>query len=107
MDSNPYFVCSSLDARLYGGNCKNYGVVEQIRIFGKQGWGFDPAAIKCPTFIYQGEKDAETPVAAAEHLHSIIAGSELIVMPAIGHVTIMLKAEAIILALVQKKAIAA
>ena len=44
-------------------------------------------------------------MAAAEHLHSIIAGSELIVMPEIGHVTIMLKAEAIILALVQKKAI--
>ena len=57
--------------------------------------------------IYQGQKDAETPVAAAEHLHSIVAGSELIVMPEIGHVTIMLKAEAIILALVQKKAIAA
>jgi len=107
MDSNPFFVSALLDAYLHGVNSDHCGCVELVRIFGKQGWGFDPSAIKCPTFIYQGQKDAETPVAAAEHLHSIIAGSELIVMPEIGHVTIMLKAEAIILALVQKKAIAA
>ena len=77
------------------------GCVELVRIFGKQGWGFDPAAIKCPTFIYQGKKDAETPVAAAEHLHSIIAGSELVVMEGHGHTTIMMEAPGIIQALVE------
>ena len=67
---------------------------------------YDPATIACPTFIYQGKKDAETPPAAAEHLHTIIKGSELIVMPEIGHATILLKAESIILALVRGKSIA-
>ena len=45
--------------------------------------------------------------ACAELHHELIQGSELIVMPQTGHVTILLRAEEIILALVQKKAISA
>ena len=75
------------------------------------GWGYDPAAIECPTFIYHGKKDVESPVKGAEHLHGLIKGSELIVMPETspycGHCTILCKAPEIILALVQKKAISA
>ena len=76
-----------------------------------QGWGYDAATIKCPTFIYHGKKDAETPLACAELHHKLIKGSELIWMPETslysGHVTILLKAEEIILALVQGKSISA
>ena len=104
MDSDPFCVSAMLDARLYGGNCANYGVVEQIRIFGKQGWGVDPANIKCPCFIYHPELDAEIPQASNEHHHRNIPGSELIVWPGLGHSTIVYKAPEIILALVQGKA---
>ena len=105
MDSNPYFVSNMLDARLYGGNCKNYGVVEQIRIFGKQGWGVDPANIKCPVFYYHPELDGEIPKPVAEHWKSIIPGCQLIEWPNVGHSTIVYHAEEIILALVQGKAV--
>ena len=104
MDSEPFWVSNMLDARLYGGNCANYGLVEQIRIFGKQGWGIDPAAIKCPTFLYHPELDQEIPKACAEHLHKLIKGSELIEWPGVGHATIVYKAPEIIAALVQGKA---
>ena len=77
------------------------------RALSPQGWGCDPAAVRCPTFIYHGVKDAETPPVNAEHLHQLIEGSELVMLPETGHVTILLRAEAIILALVQKKAMAA
>ena len=78
--------------------------VERIRIFGKQGWGIDPANIKCPCFIYHPELDAEIPKASNEHHHKNIPGSELIVWPGLGHSTIVYKAPEIILALVQGKA---
>ena len=39
--------------------------------------------------------------------NGLIEGSELVMLPETGHVTILLRAEAIILALVQKKAMAA
>ena len=105
MDSNHFFVSATLDAFHHGVNCKHCAVLELVRIFGKQGWGCDAATVQCPTFIYHGKKDAETHVACAEFHHRVIKGSELIMMPEIGHVTILLKAEEIILALVQKKAI--
>ena len=69
MDSDPFYVCCNLDARLYGSNCPHYGIIEQIRIFGKQGWGVDPANIKCPVFYYHPELDAEIPRACADHFH--------------------------------------
>ena len=111
MDSDPFFVSALLDSFLHGVNTNHCGVLELIRIFGKQGWGYDAATIKCPTFIYHGKKDAETPLACAELHHKLIKGSELIWMPETslysGHVTILLKAEEIILALVQGKSISA
>ena len=105
MDSRPFAVSAMLDARLYGGNCKNYGLVEQIRIFGKQGWGVDPANIKCPVFYYHPELDSEIPRACAEHFQRIIPHMQLIEWPKVGHATIVYHAEEIILALVQGKAV--
>jgi len=107
MDGNGFFVSALLDSWLHGVNSNHCGVVELVRIFGKQGWGCDAASVRCPTFLYQGAKDAETPLACAQLLHRLIKGSELVVLPETGHVTILLKAEEIILALVQKKSISA
>ena len=109
MDTDPFLVSSLLDSWLHGvnGTGSNCGLTELIRIFGKQGWGYDPATIQCPTFIYHGNKDMESPVKGAEHLHGLIKGSELIVVPETslycGHVTILCKAPEIIQALVEKK----
>ena len=107
MDADPFFVSALLDSYLHGVNSNHCGIVELIRAFGKQGWGYDAATIQCPTFIYHGKKDAETPVVCAEHHQKLIKGSELILVPESsrysGHVTILLKAEEIILALVQGK----
>ena len=109
MDSDPYFVSALLDSYLHGVNTNHCGVHELIRIFGKQGWGYDAATIACPTFIYHGRKDAEVPLACSEFHHKLIKGSQLVMVPETspysGHTTIMLKAEEIILALVQKKSI--
>ena len=70
---------------------------EQIRIFGKQGWGVDPANIKCPVFYYHPELDAEIPRACAEHSRRIIPGCQLIDSssgwPGVGHSTIVYHAD--------------
>ena len=105
MDRDHFLVSSMLDAFHHGVNCKNCGIIELIRIFGKQGWGYDPSTIQCPTFIYQGEKDVEVPVKQAELINRLVKGSKLVVLPGIGHCTILLQLEEIIKALVQKKSI--
>ena len=107
MDADPYFVSQLIDTHLYGLNCSHGGVVEQIRVFGKQGWGYDPANIKCPAFIYQAALDAETPLGCAEQLKKIIPGAELVLVPECGHSTILMQKAEIVLALVQGKSIAA
>lgn len=41
--------------------------------------------IRCPTLILAGELDEAMPAGAAEELHRAIAGSELVVLPGVGH----------------------
>jgi pimeloyl-ACP methyl ester carboxylesterase len=45
------------------------------------------AAIHVPTLIVVGEEDAVTPRAAADEMHRGISGSELVVIPAAGHLS--------------------
>ncbi|HEX7138687.1 MAG TPA: alpha/beta fold hydrolase [Vicinamibacterales bacterium] len=45
------------------------------------------AAIHVPTLVVVGEEDVITPQSAAEELHSRIAGSELVCIPAAGHLS--------------------
>ena len=44
------------------------------------------AAIKVPTLIIHGANDEICPPEAAQYLHEKISGSELIIMPGVGHV---------------------
>ena len=44
-------------------------------------------AITVPTLLLYGEADVRSPRHIAEELHAAIAGSELVVLPGIGHVT--------------------
>ena len=39
-----------------------------------------------PTLLVYGDKDVRAPLPVAEHLHSAIAGSTLVVLPELGHV---------------------
>ncbi|HYF62607.1 MAG TPA: alpha/beta hydrolase [Herpetosiphonaceae bacterium] len=48
-------------------------------------WGFDPAAIRVPTQIWQGERDVNVPPAMARYLAGAIPGSQLHMFPDEGH----------------------
>lgn len=48
-------------------------------------WDVDPTTVDAPTIIWHGDADTEVSVAAAEHLHRQILGSELHVVPDAGH----------------------
>ena len=45
------------------------------------------SSITCPTVVVAGEEDVIVPVAEAEALHRAIAGSRLMVLPAVGHLS--------------------
>jgi pimeloyl-ACP methyl ester carboxylesterase len=60
------------------------GFIHEARIF-VQPWGFDPAAIKPPVFIWHGGQDANVPVAMAQHLAERIPDSHLTIYRGEGH----------------------
>jgi pimeloyl-ACP methyl ester carboxylesterase len=47
------------------------------------------SSIHCPTLIVVGEQDAITPPAMSEEMQRGISGSELVVIPAAGHMSNM------------------
>ena len=54
------------------------------------GWGsFDLARIRCPVTVLHGEKDSICPVAHAHHTAAIVPGAKLVVVPELGHFSIM------------------
>jgi pimeloyl-ACP methyl ester carboxylesterase len=63
------------------------GVVHEARIYA-QPWGFDPAAIKPPVFIWHGDEDANVPVAMARHLAARIPDSTLTIYRGEGHLIV-------------------
>jgi pimeloyl-ACP methyl ester carboxylesterase len=42
--------------------------------------------VKAPTLLVYGDRDVRAPLEVAEHLHSAIANSRLVVLPGVGHV---------------------
>jgi len=101
-NENIFFLTKMCDQLHYGGNCANYGLVEQSRQWGGPHC-YPTKAITCPTFIYHGKEEQAVPPVHAEHLHKLISGSELVVMNDHGHGSIGIEYENIILALVQGK----
>lgn len=51
-------------------------------------WGFEPATLKPPVRIWHGERDANVPVAMAQHLAARIPGSRLTIYPGEGHLIV-------------------
>ena len=52
MKSDHYFVSKMLDAELNGSNSYLGMRYEMQGVWSHQGWSYDVATIKCPTFIY-------------------------------------------------------
>jgi len=100
LDASPFFVTSCIDVNR-GHNTKADALVEFTRCYAEP-WSYDPANIKVPCFIYNGEKEC-VPLCFAEHHHKVIQGSELTVWPGHTEVTITIELERIIKALVKKQ----
>lgn len=66
------------DVAAYAASCRALGAMD---LRGKV------ESIRCPTLIIVGEEDYATPPAMAEDLHGRIAGSELVVLPGVRHLS--------------------
>ncbi len=60
------------------------GAIQEMKIFGRP-WNIPFAAIRAPTFIWQGTADRNVPVAAALHLAELIPNCRLCKMDGAGH----------------------
>jgi pimeloyl-ACP methyl ester carboxylesterase len=60
------------------------GFIHEARICVRP-WGFDPATIKPPVFIWHGGEDVNVPVAMAQHLAAQIPDSKLTIYRGEGH----------------------
>eukprot|EP00933_Yihiella_yeosuensis_P024641 TRINITY_DN19099_c0_g1_i1.p1 TRINITY_DN19099_c0_g1~~TRINITY_DN19099_c0_g1_i1.p1 ORF type:complete len:396 (-),score=73.94 TRINITY_DN19099_c0_g1_i1:95-1195(-) len=100
MDADPFFVSQVVDGyRLF--NSKQDCMAEWSRCWGHD-WSYDPADVKAPCFIYNGEDETvERP--NAEWHHREIKGSQLTLFPGHSHQTIAMEAKRIIEALVKKE----
>jgi len=75
------------------------GTPEVLRYFARQGYGeFDYVPqlgrVRKPTLLIVGERDRTTTARAARALHDGITGSELVVVPAVGHMSFVEDPEA-------------
>lgn len=60
------------------------GVVEDYRVFGAP-WGFDPADLRVPTHLWQGDADDLVPPVWGERLADAIPGAELTAVAGASH----------------------
>jgi pimeloyl-ACP methyl ester carboxylesterase len=63
------------------------GAVHEAHICAKP-WGFDPAAIQPPVYLWHGDQDTNVPVAMAQHLADRIPDSSLTIYPGEGHLIV-------------------
>jgi pimeloyl-ACP methyl ester carboxylesterase len=63
------------------------GLIHEAHICA-QPWGFDPATISPPVFLWHGDHDTNVPIAMARHLAAQIPHSTLTIYPNEGHLTV-------------------
>jgi pimeloyl-ACP methyl ester carboxylesterase len=63
------------------------GFIHEARIHA-QPWGFDPATITPPVFIWHGDEDANVPAAMAQHLAARIPDAKLTTYHGEGHLIV-------------------
>eukprot|EP00933_Yihiella_yeosuensis_P042173 TRINITY_DN36704_c0_g1_i1.p1 TRINITY_DN36704_c0_g1~~TRINITY_DN36704_c0_g1_i1.p1 ORF type:complete len:369 (+),score=60.01 TRINITY_DN36704_c0_g1_i1:56-1162(+) len=98
--ADPFFVCAAVDS--FRKSCdKDSCIGEWTRCFAA-GWCYDPADVKVPCFVYNGEKELTERICAEFH-HKVIKGSDLILLPHHSHLTVSMEYPRIIEALVKKQ----
>lgn len=60
------------------------GIIKDMQVL-TSAWGFDPAAIRVKTYIWQGDHDVNVPLAMAQYLARTIPNSELRIYANEGH----------------------
>jgi pimeloyl-ACP methyl ester carboxylesterase len=66
-----------------------HGLVDDYRAFGNRNWGFDPAAIRAPVHVWQGEADRAIPPAIGRRLASMLPTATLELVPDAGHFLVL------------------
>jgi pimeloyl-ACP methyl ester carboxylesterase len=64
------------------------GYAHDITVQGRP-WTFDPADVIAPVLVVHGADDRLVPLAHSEHTASLVAGSELRVLPDCGHLSLI------------------
>lgn len=64
------------------------GAASDARIYGEP-WPFSPADIRVPTIIWHGEMDAIVPASIARHYARLIPAARTTIVPAEGHVSLI------------------
>lgn len=105
MESDHFFVSKLLDAELWGANSRLAMINEMQGIYSHDGWSYDIANVKCPSFLYV-EVKGEVPESYMELNQRLIPGSELTKWEAHGHCSIVMEFAGIAAALVQGKSFA-
>ncbi len=63
------------------------GYAHDIWVQGRA-WTFDPATITCPVIVAHGADDQLVPIAHSRHTAELIPGSELRIVPGVGHLSL-------------------
>eukprot|EP00441_Pelagodinium_beii_P001305 CAMPEP_0197703838 /NCGR_PEP_ID=MMETSP1338-20131121/125638_1 /TAXON_ID=43686 ORGANISM="Pelagodinium beii, Strain RCC1491" /NCGR_SAMPLE_ID=MMETSP1338 /ASSEMBLY_ACC=CAM_ASM_000754 /LENGTH=534 /DNA_ID=CAMNT_0043287737 /DNA_START=68 /DNA_END=1673 /DNA_ORIENTATION=+ len=100
MDADPFFLTQSVDS-FRGFTTPQDSFNEWSRCWSEE-WSYDIADVKVPCFIYNGEAET-TEVVHAEFIQNLIKGSELILWPGHGHLSISMEYRRILEALVKKQ----
>jgi pimeloyl-ACP methyl ester carboxylesterase len=64
------------------------GVAQDLRLLTRP-WGFDLAAIRCPTWIHHGEADTTVPAGHARGFAAAVDGAHLQIHPGHGHFSLL------------------
>ena len=61
------------------------GIADELPLFLGRDWGFSPASVSVPTWLWYGQADTFAPVQMGRYLASHILGASLIEYPDEGH----------------------
>jgi pimeloyl-ACP methyl ester carboxylesterase len=61
------------------------GIADELPLFLGRDWGFSPASVSVPTWLWYGQADMFAPVQMGRYLASQVPGASLIECPDEGH----------------------
>merc|ERR1712070_156356 len=100
MDVESFFLTGAMDS--FRGFATSQDAFNEWSGCWAEEWSYDICDVKVLCFVYNGEAET-TSVVFAEFIHKLISGSELILWPGHGHLSISLEYTRILEALVKKQ----